>query len=163
MEDEFGNLIDSTDDNGVVVNKITDIDNWDRSRVKQWIVKEEWFFDKKRSVMEVRIVGLCPVAEDFYDNRTDEEFDQSQLFWIYFPDFRDVFLNTKVSTITKNNAQERSYLSIFEKRMFGSIITMESNIMNREISDYMLGLDALLEADRIKDEIFNIEHDLWEY
>ena len=40
---------------------------------------------------------------------------------------------------------------------------MESNIMNRQISDYMIGLDALLEADRIQEEIFNIEHDLWEY
>jgi len=31
------------------------------------------------------------------------------------------------------------------------------------ISDYMIGLDALLESERIKEEIFNIEHDMWEY
>ena len=42
----------------------------------------------------------------------------------------------------------------FEKRMFGSNILMESNIMNRSISDYMVGLDALLESERIKEEIF---------
>ena len=55
------------------------------------------------------------------------------------------------------------YLDIFEKRLFSSRIIMESNIMNRQISDYMIGLDALLEANRIQEEIFNIEHDLWEY
>ena len=71
--------------------------------------------------------------------------------------------DAKLLNITKNNAQKRSYLDIFEKRMFSSRITMESNIMNREISDYMIGLDALLEADRIEEEMFNTEHDLWEY
>jgi hypothetical protein len=35
--------------------------------------------------------------------------------------------------------------------------------MDRKINEYMVGLDALLEAERIKTEIFNIEHDLWEY
>ena len=47
--------------------------------------------------------------------------------------------------------------------MFNSTITMEANVANRRINEYMVGLDALLEAERIKAEIFNIEHDLWEY
>ena len=36
--------------------------------VKKYRVKEEWFFDKQRSVMEVRIIGLCPVID-----RRDED------------------------------------------------------------------------------------------
>ena len=47
--------------------------------------------------------------------------------------------------------------------MFGSTITKESGVMDRKINEYMIGLDALLEAEKIKTEIFNIEHDLWEY
>ena len=47
--------------------------------------------------------------------------------------------------------------------MFSSTITKEASVMDRKISEYMIGLDALLEADRIKAEILNIEHDLWEY
>ena len=31
--------------------------------------------------------------------------------------------------------------------------------MDRKISEYMIGLDALLEVDRIKAEMLNIEHD----
>ena len=132
-----------------------------RTQVVAWKVKEEWFFDKKRSVMDVRIVGLAPCwyVQDTVNN-TEK---LVPLFWIYYPDFRDVLLNTRVTNYTKNNAQERSFLGVFEKRMFVSRITMESNIMNREISDYMIGLDALLESERIKEEIFNIEHDMWEY
>ena len=47
--------------------------------------------------------------------------------------------------------------------MFSSTITKEANVMDRKINEYMVGLDALLEAERIKTEIFNMEHDLWEY
>ena len=35
--------------------------------------------------------------------------------------------------------------------------------MDRKLNEYMVGLDALLEAESIKAEIFNFEHDLWEY
>ena len=49
------------------------------------------------------------------------------------------------------------------KRMFASTIVKEGNVYDRNINEYMIGLDALLEAERIKAEIFNIEHDLWEY
>ena len=31
------------------------------------------------------------------------------------------------------------------------------------INSYALGMDALLEADKVKEYLFNMEHDLWEY
>jgi len=34
---------------------------------------------------------------------------------------------------------------------------------NRFIVDYVSGQDALMEAERIKQELFIMEHDLWEY
>ena len=135
------------------------------STITKWRIKEEVFFDKKRSVMKTRIIGLCPVVED-YSNASvinSPVVDNFELFWIYYPAFREVLAKTNVLNITKNDAQKRSFLDIFEKRMFSSRIIMESNIMNRRISDYMIGLDALLEGNRIQEEMFNIEHDLWEY
>ena len=153
-------------ENGDTIYDIAISEPWDRTSVTKWLVKEEWFFDKKRSVMDVRIIGLAPVAETFKIYTAEgnaTELENHPIFWIYYPDFRNVLLNTKVANFTKNNAQERSFLGVFEKRMFVSQIIMESNIMNRSISDYMIGLDALLESERIKEEIFNIEHDMWEY
>ena len=160
---EDGSGDDSLDFNGDPVYVMSEVEAFDRRQVVRWKVKEEIFFDKKRSVMDTRIIGLCPVVEDYLDPRTGNVIPEYELFWIYYPDFRDILLNTKVSNFTKNNAQERSFLGVFEKRMFASRIIMESNIMNRSISDYMIGLDALLESERIKEEIFNIEHDMWEY
>ena len=65
--------------------------------------------------------------------------------------------------MVKNEAENKTFEDIFMKRMFASTIIKEGNVMDRSIGDYMVGLDALLEAERIKEEIFNFEHDLWEY
>ena len=37
--------------------------DFDRTNVKKWKIKEEWFFDKHRSKMSTRIIGMCPVME----------------------------------------------------------------------------------------------------
>jgi hypothetical protein len=48
-------------------------------------------------------------------------------------------------------------------RFFASYIYKESNVRDRRLQDYLTGIDLLLEADKIKQEIFNFEHDLWSY
>lgn len=124
-------------------------------------VKEEWVFDKQRSVMEVRILGLCPVLAQF-DPATGEFRGYQTLFWIYFPEARRLFAQHEVHN-RFNDAFRLSFDDLFHKRMFTSYIIKESNVFNRSISDYAVGIDALLESERIKEEIFIKEHDLWEY
>jgi hypothetical protein len=46
--------------------------------------------------------------------------------------------------------------------MFGSYIYKETNVFDRIIDEYAQGIDALMESERIKEEIFLLEHDLWE-
>ena len=136
---------------------------FNRNTVKKWRLKEEWFFDKQRSVMDVRIIGLAPLQEnrDEITNKLTGGF--SPLFWVHFPEAREVLINAEVFNLVKNDAERRTYDDIFWKRMFGSVIIKHSNVMDREVNEYMVGLDALLEAERIKAEIFELEHDLWEY
>ena len=136
---------------------------FNRNTVKKWRLKEEWFFDKQRSVMDVRIIGLAPLQEnrDEITNKLTGGF--SPLFWVHFPEAREVLINAEVFNLVKNDAERRTYDDIFWKRMFGSVIVREANVMDREVNEYMVGLDALLEAERIKAEIFELEHDLWEY
>ena len=50
------------------------------------------------------------------------------------------------------------------KRYFSSYITAESNAYdNRAIDAYSVGMESMLESERIKGEIANWEHDLWEF
>jgi len=136
---------------------------FNRNSVKKWRLKEEWFFDKQRSVMDVRIIGMAPLQEDRDEVTGQLTGGFSPLFWVYFNEAREILINAEVFNLVKNDAERRTYDDIFWKRMFSSTITKEANVMDRKVNEYMIGLDALLEAEKIKTEIFNIEHDLWEY
>lgn len=128
--------------------------------VKKFRVKEDWFFDKQKSVLEVRIVGICPVQEIYNDDGSFK--GDNPLFWIYFPEARYTFANAEVFN-RHNDAERRTYEDIFWKRFFGSYIYKEQNVYDRNIREYAIGMDALLESERIKEDIFNLEHDLWEF
>lgn len=129
--------------------------------VKQIRIMEEWYFDKKHSRMDVRILGIMPIRH-FY-NIERGEYQKSRVCWIYYPDFRNTFANHEIFN-PDNDAHRISFDDFFMQRRFSSIIIAESNVFNnRRISDYETGKEALIEAQRIKETLFNIEHDLWEY
>ncbi|MDX9883072.1 MAG: gliding motility protein GldN [Prolixibacteraceae bacterium] len=132
--------------------------------VKQIMVKEEWYFDKQTSTLNVRIVGICPIQEFYRDediNQTDAQ--RRQVFWVYYPEARDVLASNSVIN-SNNTARNMSFDDLFIKRYFNSYVVKESNTFNnRDISSYLSGREAMLESKRIENEIFNFEQDLWEY
>lgn len=137
-------------------------EEFDPSTVKEIRLKEEWFFDRQRSVMDVRIIGIQPVADNI-DRTTGEVRGKEPMFWVYFPEARNIFANVDVFN-RQNDAERKTLDDIFWKRMFGSYIYKVQNVYDRQIADYTVnGLDQMLEAERIKDDIFVMESDLWEY
>ena len=126
----------------------------------QYKLKEDWFFDKERSVLERRIIGIAPIV--YEKNSSGAITGTRELFWLYFPECRYVFQNYFVAS-RQNDAQRMSLDDLFWKRMFHSYIIKESNIANRSVEEYAAGVDALLEAEEIKNSIANFEHNLWEY
>ena len=129
--------------------------------VKQYMIKEDWFFDRQRSVMEVRIIGIAPIR--FYTKEGSDEIFQSRLYWIYYPELRPIIAAREVYNPV-NDAERKTYDDIFWKRKFSSYIIKESNVYDdRRIASYRQGMFALLEAEKVKDDIFKWEHDLWEF
>lgn len=136
---------------------ITITESFSPNRVKKLLLKEEWFFDKQRSVLDVRILGISPLYE-----QEDKEKGDQPLFWVYFPEARTILAKYDAFN-RKNPTERRSFDDIFWKRQFSSYIIKEENVYDRSINEYKKGLDALLEANRIKEEIMIFEHDLWEF
>lgn len=133
------------------------------NEVKQFMIKEEWYFDKQSSTMNVRIIGICPIREYTRENDPSGEIQRQQVFWVYYPEARDL-LATNVALNPYNGAQSMSYDDLFIKRMFNSYVVKESNLYNnRFITAYLSGREAMMESKRIEDEIFNFEQDLWAY
>jgi gliding motility associated protien GldN len=129
--------------------------------IKQLMLYEEWYFDKKYSKLDVRIIAICP-----YYMGMDPELNRplhKQLFWVKFDDIRDVLAKNEAFN-NSNDAQRISFDDIFMQRRFSSTIYGESNVMDdRTINEYTVGKASLFESERLKTELFNIEHDLWEY
>ena len=126
----------------------------------QYHIKEDWFFDKERSVMDVRIIAIAPVVYNKDDQ--GQITGTKELFWLYFPHCRFVLNNYYVFN-EHNDAQWMSFDDLFWKRRFSSVIYKESNVYDRKIEGYKSGVEALFEAEKIKEEIRTIEHDVWNY
>lgn len=123
-------------------------------------IKEVWVFDKQRSERYVRIIGVAPVI--LLKNDQGEVKGKKDLFWLYFPECRYVFANNEVYNL-HNEAQRMTFDDLFQKRIFAGYIIKEDNVFNRQIAEYARGIDALLESERIKNDLFIMEHDLWHY
>lgn len=145
--------------NSVMVRKPGVIDStWIYENFTSLDLKEDWFFDKQKSVLEVRILAmgfnaLKPGKEDI---------GEFNFFYVYFPACRPFFAKHEVYN-AKNDAERRTFEDIFWKRQFSSVATKETNVYDRSIERYSRGIDALLESDRIKNDIFRWEHDLWHF
>ena len=149
-------------------------------------VKEDWFFDKERSLLDKRIISIAPVARFSIDNtrpsnrgelivkKFDNTFTTSkpissldntvelELFWLYFPELRNVMVNYYVYN-NQSDAQWMSYDDFFWKRLFSGQIYRASDQFDREIEDYRYGVDALYEAEKIKETMRTWENDVWNY
>lgn len=122
-------------------------------------IKEDWIFDKQRSVFEPRIIGIAPMVKI---QAGGQSFDEQPAFWIYFPEARQIFVSKEVAS-RNNDATGLSYDDIFMKRIFASYIVKESNPDDLRVKDYAQGIDKLYESERIKKDLVDFEHDLWSY
>jgi len=129
---------------------------WMYRQFRKIRLKEDWFFDKQKSVLEVRIIGMGIYTYD------EEKEAPKEQFWVYFPSCRKFFAKHEVYN-PKNDSERRTFEDVFWKRQFASVITKETNVFDRQISEYSKGIDALLESDRIKNDIFTWEHDQWHF
>lgn len=130
------------------------------NRITKFRIKEVWFFDTQTSTMQVRIIGIAPVMEDF-DANGNYRGDMT-MYWVPYASLRDLLAREEVFN-PQNDWQHYSWDDLFQMRKFESYIYKESNVHDRTIAEYSTGLDAQLESERVKQEIFEKEHDLWNY
>jgi gliding motility associated protien GldN len=134
------------------------------AEIEEYRIKGMWYFDKRQGELKYRLLGIAPVAPDvnFMD---DDNPDKVELFWIWYPDARDVLHEAKVFN-QRNSAQPISFDMLLNARRFNAVIYKEDNVHgDRKVSDYIAdnALFQLLEAKRIKEVIRDREQDMWSY
>jgi gliding motility associated protien GldN len=134
------------------------------AEIEEYHIKGMWYFDKRQGELKYRLLGIAPVAPDvnFMD---DDNPDKVELFWIWYPDAREVLHEAKVFN-QRNSAQPISFDMLLNARRFDAVIYKEDNVYgDRRVSDYIAdnALFQLLEAKRIKEVIRDREQDMWAY
>lgn len=134
--------------------------------IMRYRLKEVWYFDKESSMLKGRILGISPLKEE-YNEDTGEFKYEMPLFWIYYPELREFLADEPVSS-DYNDMFPMTWYDLFENRMFSSYIIKTSNILDLRLKDkfaksHTEDMDILLESQRLKEELFNFEHDLWSY
>jgi gliding motility associated protien GldN len=122
-------------------------------------IKEDWVFDRQRSVFEPRIIGIAPMIKQ---KVTGVNLDYQPAFWIYFQDARPI-LATKEAVSRSNDNTGLSFDDVFMKRLFSSYITKVTNAKDERIKDYAQGMDKLYESERVKKDLMDWELNLWQY
>ncbi|MCF8428788.1 MAG: gliding motility protein GldN [Bacteroidia bacterium] len=145
-------------------------------RIKRYRVVEDWIFDKKLSTYFVRIIAIAPQFKPIFGGVELNEQDLCVLKYhareadpmipVSEMDLRHLFINYEVFN-RQNDAARVTFDDWFESRQFSSYIIKQSNEQDLYIKDRAEfkdnGVAAILEGERIKQDLFEKEHDMWEY
>ncbi|MFH4968731.1 gliding motility protein GldN [Gaetbulibacter sp. M240] len=132
--------------------------------IKEYRIKGLWYFDKRQAELKYRLLAIAPVAPDVNFIDSDQP-DLVPLFWIFFPDAREVLHEAKAFN-NQNSSMPFSFDHLLNSRRFQSYIYKEENTQgDRAINEYVAdnALMQLLESERIKDRIRDFELDMWTY
>ena len=120
-------------------------------------LKEDWFYDKRRGKMMVRILGIAPIVP--YKLSTGEILPNSEhaLFWVYFPDLRSILTKYKAynngATGTKIPFNELFDLRQFKGKM------VKSDYQNPGEIPWNILIPDLDEQQKTADEIWQMIED----
>jgi len=128
-------------------------------------IMEDWVFNYEKGVMEQRIIGIAIVSKAWLAGGI-QDVREFPTVWIKMEQLRPILVNYELFN-KDNDAARLSYDDFFQLRLFNSYIIKESNEWDQDINMFPEfqdnGVDALLESERIKNDLFIMEHDLWKY
>jgi gliding motility associated protien GldN len=136
------------------------------NKIFQYRIKGTWYFNKRLGELKYRLLGIAPVAPDVSTlsaSAKEQKDALVPLFWIWFPDAREVLANQMVFN-TRNSSQPVTYDHMLNSRRFNATIYREENVYeDRQVNEYIYedALRQLLESERIKSVIRDFEQDMW--
>ena len=138
------------------------------SDITGYKIKGVWFFDKKHSEMNYRLLGIQPIGRNLKESGKEQGY-----FWIWYPSIRDILSKHMVFN-DKNNNNRISFDDLLVNRRFSSYIYKYDNVYgDRTIRDYIrqrngesnrqYQMRLIMESERIKKEILDFDVDMWGY
>ncbi len=132
------------------------------SDVKEYHIMGMWYFDRNEGQLKYRLLGIAPVVADLYTKGSENE-NFVELFWVLFADARNVLFENYAFN-PKNPMNPINFDHLLNSRRFSSTIYKSDNVYgNRRVDEYIKNneLKSLMEGERIKELIRNLEDDMW--
>lgn len=151
----------------------TDVYKTTTEKVKVLKIMGMWFIDKRDGQMKYRPLGIAAMGPDPAvqgvigpDGKPIASNDELiDLFWVYYPSARDVLANNFVYN-RKNSSADLSFDDLLNARRFSSVIYKSSGgLGDGVIKDYLPrnAEEQIEESDKIKEQILQMENDMWNY
>lgn len=166
---EFNKLVGGDSTKSEVVNPITGeitvkwVNNpFNVNSVTQYEVKEKWIFDRNRGRMVVQLVGIAPL-QDQLDPTTGKYLTATPMYWLYYPDLRNVLVNYEVYN-PENDMNRMSWTDFLDGHYYSSYVikTSLNNPLGQYISSGKITPRDLAEGQKLLNNIINKEMDMWE-
>ncbi|MFC3353415.1 type IX secretion system ring subunit PorN/GldN [Sphingobacterium zeae] len=119
-------LVPIFDGEGNQIDSKMALNEFDPARVTKFRVKEDIFFDKQRSRLETRIIGVAPLMNITTSAELAESVGATPAFWLYFPQLRYALVQVDVSDPDKG-LYDMSMDDFFVQNKFASNIVRESS------------------------------------
>lgn len=136
---------------------------FDWSKIEKFEIMEDWVFDYKHGEWKPIIIAIAPVKPRSIMGRTYDE----KPFWMKMDDCRPTLAKCEVYNRYNDVMRLNWDQQINLHRLFDSYIVKTTDWDDRYINDkpefQQDQLAALLEGEKVKNDLFIFEHDLWEY
>lgn len=130
------------------------------NEVMSYYVKEAWYFDQQQSVVDVKIIAICPVIfrqDDFGIGA--ERYPQ---FWIPYENIRPYAARMHIMTSDKNNIMDKTIDDFFRLHLFDGEIYKTTNMENKILAEKYKTPEGLKQArEEIENELEAFDKNLW--
>ena len=153
-------LVPIFDDEGNQIDSKMTLNEFDPARVTKFRVKEDIFFDKQRSRLETRIIGVAPLMNITTSAELAESVGSTPAFWLYFPQLRYSLVQVDISDPDKG-LYDMTMDDFFVQNKFASNIVRESSPgMLQNMKDTENG-GQLLDGKKVEEKLDAYKKRLW--
>lgn len=165
-------MVDQFDSNGNKTGSKMVLNDFNPASITKFRTKEDIYFDKKRSMVVTRIIGIAPLKAIMAAGTSVGE---APVFWLYFPQCRDFFATKDVSDPDRN-LYDTSLDDIFVQRKYTSTIVRATGSSNFRTTSQIaaaavpgattadaLNGDKTANSKEIEAKIQNFKNKTWNY
>jgi gliding motility associated protien GldN len=150
-------LVPIFDDEGNQIDSKMTLNEFDPTRVTKFRIKEDIFFDKQRSRLESRIIGVAPLMNITTSAELAESVGSTPAFWLYFPQLRYSLVKVDITDPDKG-LYDMTMDDLFVQKKYASTIIRESSAGALKLGDEAQQAE---DAQQIEQKIDAYKKQLW--